>query len=94
METNEKKFFKKSEISQALSQAESAMANSEYSDYVDKSMYFSALNAMALVHIERGDKKRAKAVFNEILIHFDPHPWKYRHSDPKEIFMQYAMKFA
>jgi hypothetical protein len=94
METNEKKFFKKGEISKALNQADAEAVQSDHLNYLDQSMHYAALNTMALIHIERGEKKKAKGVFREILSHYDPHPWKYRHPEPKEIFMQYAMRFA
>jgi hypothetical protein len=94
METNEKKFFKKSEVSEVLSQVEARAEKSSHSDYLGKSNHYAALNSLALIHIERGEKKKAKSVFNEILNHFEPHPWKYRHSDPNKIFMGYAMLFV
>jgi hypothetical protein len=94
METKEKKFFKKSEVSEVLSQVEAKADKSSHSDYLGKSNHYAALNSLALIYIERGEKKKAKSVFNEILNHFEPHPWKYRHSDPNMIFMEYAMLFA
>jgi hypothetical protein len=94
IETREKKFFKKSEVSQALTQAEAEAGKTSHPDYLGKSNHYAALNSLALIHIERGEKKKAKNVFNEILNHFEPHPWKYRHSDPNKIFMDYAMMFA
>lgn len=94
IETDEKKFFKKPELSQAVLKAETEIAGYDKTDYLDQNMHYAALNTLALIHIERGEMKKAKALFEEILNHYDPHPWKYRHSDPKALFMEYATRFA